>query len=335
MLRRSLRFILFLLYTASIVIILMELGARVWGYSCRYIYDPIYTLCTDSRDIPYVHKPNLLNARARGRAIINTDSLGLRSVISGEKHNPKQPGDYRIAITGDSVTFGEGVVRTEDTFPNVTEHTLNAANLRQEFKVYNYGISAYSVKEMFLTLQYRMMKINPDLVIMGILYDDFNTKRTGVVDAFGYTATSKGQNYVEKNNFLKMILRNAHLSYLVRDIAYKYSVRDKTDHNLPGQPHALPDSYHYLTEFKQFVGEHNIDYVVVLLPSYQSYDFQEVVYQMKQDGIRYLDLSSLWNGYSLEDYCADPFDAHPSAKVHKEIGTRLAAYILDTFVARK
>lgn len=103
---------------------LLEIGVRLWGYSERHIDDPIYEPFEPSGDIPYVHKPNLVQAHARGLAIINTDSLGLRAKTSGEAC-PKQPDEYRVAIVGDSVTFGEGIPRTEDTYAQVFENILN------------------------------------------------------------------------------------------------------------------------------------------------------------------------------------------------------------------
>src|ERR1051326_3540792 len=82
--------------------ILLEIAVRLWGYSEPHIYDPIYRPGGHT-DIPYVHKPNLVNARGRGLAMINTDSLGLRAKTAGVRYLPKQPDEYRIAIAGDSI----------------------------------------------------------------------------------------------------------------------------------------------------------------------------------------------------------------------------------------
>jgi len=58
-----------------------------------------------SKDIPYVRRPNLINARARGLAIINTDALGLCSKTAGATYGAKEQKEYRITIVGDSVTM--------------------------------------------------------------------------------------------------------------------------------------------------------------------------------------------------------------------------------------
>ncbi len=65
-------------YLSLITFFILEIGVRLWGHSEPHIYDPIYRPFEQSEDIPYVHKPNLVQAHARGLAIINTDSLGLR-----------------------------------------------------------------------------------------------------------------------------------------------------------------------------------------------------------------------------------------------------------------
>ena len=137
-----------------ITLIALEAAVRVWGYSERHIYDPIYTSFDRTEDIPYIHKPNLREARARGLAMTNADSLGLRAKIAGASYGAKQTNEYRIAIVGDSCTFGEGITRTEDTFTQVLEDTLNQQQQAVTVKVFNYGASAYSVKEMVAALQY-------------------------------------------------------------------------------------------------------------------------------------------------------------------------------------
>src|SRR6476646_1311006 len=114
--RRRLLIISFAGLLIVVPLIVAEFALRLWGYSELSIYDPIYIPFEKSEDIPYVHKPNLVHARAHGLAIINTDSLGLRSKTAGLRYGPKQRNEYRIAITGDSVTFGEGVPSTDDTF---------------------------------------------------------------------------------------------------------------------------------------------------------------------------------------------------------------------------
>jgi hypothetical protein len=142
------------LYVCTVSVILLEGAVRVWGYSEQYICDPIYMPFAPTSEIPYVHKPNLTNARASGLAIIDTDRWGLRTLPEPARDTSKDKNEYRIAVVGDSVTFGTGVSKTEDTFADVLETNLNRKQTRRTVRVFNYGTLAYSVKQMAATLQY-------------------------------------------------------------------------------------------------------------------------------------------------------------------------------------
>lgn len=87
---RMIVFLIKSLFLILIILIFLELGVRLWGYSEHYIYDPIYRESDKIKDMPYIHKSNLLNARGRGLAIVNTDSLGLRSETTGIKYSLKK-----------------------------------------------------------------------------------------------------------------------------------------------------------------------------------------------------------------------------------------------------
>ncbi|MBA3966706.1 MAG: SGNH/GDSL hydrolase family protein [Nitrospirales bacterium] len=169
-----------------VTLTILEFGVRLWGYSGHRISDPIYMPFELTGDIPYVHKPNLVNARAQGLSIINTDSQGLRSKVVGAQYGPKTKEEYRIAIVGDSGTFGEGVSKTEGTYPQILEDALNRSQSVLKAQGFNYGVSAYRVKEMAATLEHRMLEIAPDLVVMTIIDHDFVLARTPTVDVSGY-----------------------------------------------------------------------------------------------------------------------------------------------------
>ena len=49
----------YVLCCSVIILILLEIGVRLWGYSEHYIYGPIYMPFPASNDIPYVYKPNM------------------------------------------------------------------------------------------------------------------------------------------------------------------------------------------------------------------------------------------------------------------------------------
>ena len=315
-------------YVLLATCVLLELAVRFWGYSERHIYDPIYTP-GDQADIPYIHKANLVNARPRGMAVINTDSLGLRAGTAGLRYDPKQTNEYRIAIVGDSITFGEGVPNTEDTFASVLEQTLNAQQRAVKVSVFNYGASAYSVKQMAATLQSRMLQIEPDLVLMAIIPDDFDLTRTPAVDASGYLVDTRLSGINPSFPTLRRVIRSVRLSYVLRDVMYAMSpIRLDIPKSLAQG--VLPDTYAYVQRFAHLADERGVPSIIVLLPTPRADLSNRVSRELRNDGITFLDLAALLGEFTRDQHKASQFDGHPSPAVHHRIGVTLAKAILET-----
>jgi len=327
--RKVTKTLLFLATQLFVVLVGLELAVRLWGYSEHHIYDPIYQPFVGTAEIAYIHKPNLVNVRARGLAIINTDVLGLRSKTPGLPYLPKPEHEYRIALVGDSVTFGEGVPQTVDTYAQVLEDTLNHQQKDVHVRVFNFGASAYSVKEMAATLQYRMLEVKPDLVVMAIIPADFDLARTPSVDAAGYLVDQRIgslNKLLPKDSPIRAMLRSLRLLYPLRDVIYAWSVNrpgftGQSAHDL------LPDSYLYVRRFNEIAQQQNVSSLVVLLPK-QFDDLGDVKRQMHEDGIEVADLVSLGHEFTHEQFRASPFDIHPSVAVHRRTGEALAEYVL-------
>lgn len=311
-------------YLLLVTLLLLEIGVRIWGYSEHHIHDPIYTSFELSEDIPYIHKPNLMHARARGLVFINTDSLGLRSKVSGMVYGTKRPQEYRIAIVGDSVTFGEGVPDIDETFTVVLENILNQQQNLLTVKVFNFGVSAYSVKEMAAMLQHRIVDIQPDLVVMAIIPPDLNLDRTPIIDSAGYLV---GQNVaILLDSPVGEVLRGVRLLYVLRDIGSRWSIPPKNIDPLLSRGE-IPDSYRYVRKFKETANQYGLSHLIALLPRLEENAWGPLPDRLTEDGIRHLDLSYLGKEFTPEEYKASRFDRHPSPAVHRRIGEALALYV--------
>jgi hypothetical protein len=248
-------------------------------------------------------------------------------MTGGLRYGLKQENEYRIAIVGDSGTFGEGVPNTEDTFTQVLENALNHKQAAVKVRVFNYGASAYSVKEMAATLQYRMLDIDPDLVVMVIIDHDFALARTPTVDSSAYLIDTRLACIRISRSTIRQTLRHVHLAYVLSDVGdfLCNEGRDVMESLRDGQ---LPESYLYVQRFKEIAEKHNRRYLFVFRPSERSAFFHRVSEQLRRDGIRFIDLSSLRNEFSREQFRASRFDQHPSGMVHHRIGEALADHIL-------
>ncbi|MCB8944211.1 MAG: hypothetical protein H6658_10695 [Ardenticatenaceae bacterium] len=314
--------LLFPLYWLIVTLILLEIVVRIWGYAEHYIYDPIYEPFPQTADIPFIHQANLQQARGRGQSLINTDSLGLRSLESGTVYGPKQVNEIRIVILGDSVTFGEGVRETADTYPHLVETSLQAQFPNQQIRVFNFGVSAYSVRTMVATLQHRALALQPDFVIMAVAPQDFDLHRTGEVDRWGYNVREVDNSRFPLLSRLKRSLRAIRLTYAIRDLTLRWR-----SHNIPTPPHwQLPDTYSYLPQFQAIASEHNIPSLLLLLPTHSSQSFQALPDQLAHDNLPMLNLLDLGSDLPAEQFQASPFDGHPSAQVHQLIAVEVVAY---------
>jgi lysophospholipase L1-like esterase len=320
-----------------IVLFCLEVLVRLWGYSEMYLYDPIYMPFAKSAEIPYVMKPNLANVRAHGNIHINTDELGLRSLTPGEKCPPKGPNEYRIAFMGDSVTFGVGVA-TKDTYPEVVQATLNHLQNRYRVKVFNFAESSYSIKEMVATLKYRVPEVHPDLVVMGIIINDFYLDRTPGVDKWGYNSFGGPSTIVNKVPTIKLFLRKLHLSYVIRDVLARYMKKEQVEVALMQgkMPEWIAKSFKYIIDFKKIATADGYQYLVLTIPSLggDGSQFRGVIKAFKRDKIAYFDVSPLSLDFTERQFRASRYDFHPSAAVHRQISDKLSRFIMENYLGR-
>ncbi len=328
--------LLYMFYLSLIILVCLEALVRLWGYAEMYLYDPIYLHYAQSPEIPFVLKPNLANTRAHGNIRINTDELGLRSLTPGAGIPPKGPQEYRLAFVGDSVTFGVGVAAA-DTYPEVVRATLNRWQNRCPVKVFNFAVSSYSVKEMAATLQYRVPAVHPDLVVMGLIINDFDTGRTPGVDAWGYNTHGGAADLVNRYPRVKFLLRRLHLSYLIRDVLSRPLQQPKIEAELRhGKlPEWISSSYGYVTEFKKIARESGYQYLIVTLPTWggDGSQFREIIRSFRRDNLDYFDISNLAPVFTAREYQASRYDSHPSALVHRQIGEKLSQYIWEHYLS--
>lgn len=327
--RRVLKRLLLAVYISAATFALLEVGVRVSGYSEHHLCGPIYARFEEApEEIPYVHRPNLRGARGRGLSVVNTDSLGLRSNVPGESYGARAPGEYRVAVVGDSVTFGEGVRDGGDTFAKVLEAALNQKQAFARVRVFNFGASAYSVRVMEATLRRRMLAVEPNLVLLAIIPADFNLGRTPGVDSHGYLSDDKLSGFLSRDSRARLVLRRLHSLYLLRDVIYPLLDRETKAEDVLAAG-GVPESYSYVKAFAEDAKQSGVECRVVLLPSLNT-SFRPVAERLKDDGVAFVDLSSLSSEFTPEQFRASRFDRHPSALVHRRIGEALAEHILES-----
>ncbi len=82
---------------------------------------------------------------------------------------PKQPGEKRLLILGDSVTFGAGM-RTEQTYPYLLERQLASTN--RPWRVLNGGVTAYDPSQEADWLEEFGWPLQPDILAVAFCRND-------------------------------------------------------------------------------------------------------------------------------------------------------------------
>ncbi|MEL6273390.1 MAG: GDSL-type esterase/lipase family protein, partial [Chloroflexota bacterium] len=106
-----------------------------------------------------------------------------RAFPRGEPIAPKQPDEYRIVAVGASTTYGFGLETAEEAYPAQLEQALHDAG-QTEVKVVNAGVPSYTTWESTANLAFRVVDLQPDLVI---IYHAGNDVGARMVDPAQYT----------------------------------------------------------------------------------------------------------------------------------------------------
>jgi hypothetical protein len=103
--------------------------------------------------------------RRSANGLYRSSSEGIRAPEEGMSF-PLSTGKTRIALVGDSFTFGEDV-RYEETWGYFLEKELGS-----KFQVLNFGVSGYGVDQMFLKYEKDIRRWKPEVVIFGFISHD-------------------------------------------------------------------------------------------------------------------------------------------------------------------
>jgi lysophospholipase L1-like esterase len=130
-------------------------------------------------------------------AEIRINAHGLRGA---EVDPARSPSILRIATVGGSFTFGYGV-SDEGTYPIALERVLNerAHELGEKVEVLNFGVSGYGIREEVALIEHKLPPWEPDLVIVGYVFNDPETDPVQPLGAF-----FSGTAWWQRSHFLRL-----------------------------------------------------------------------------------------------------------------------------------
>ena len=184
--------LLMLIFSVVIPFILLEIGTRLW---LRYLATPDqfnrYVLFTSikPKDLTFTPHPYLgyyptPNYRKGGTF---HNSLGYRN---NEFPLEKPGGMYRIVVLGGSSTYDVRIDDNDKTFAAQLEKLLRDQYSYQNVEVINGGVPGYNSWEILTNLEFRVMDLQPDLVI---IYEGTNDVHARLVEPASYRGDDSGR----------------------------------------------------------------------------------------------------------------------------------------------
>lgn len=209
-----------LLIKILFVLIILELSSVIWLYfiapeDLKLEYSLFSYITPDNqRFIPHHYMDYALNPNyKRGKTYHN--SFGYR----GEEFPLKKPeGTFRIVVLGGSTVYTIAVDDNDKTFPAQLEKILNEKFGYENVEVINAGVGGYNSWETLLNLEFKVLDIEPDLIIV---YEGANDVHARFVNPETYRGDNSGRRkqwsppkiaLLEYSTFFRILMRKSGLA---------------------------------------------------------------------------------------------------------------------------
>lgn len=254
-----------------------------------------------------------------------SNSLGFRDY---EHSLNKQNGILRVAILGDSIATGWGVLDPEKILPKLLEKELNERGIKTE--VMNFAVSGYNTQQEVEIFKDKGIIFRPDLVVLA-----YNLTDTQKVDG-GILSTLQSQG-MQSGNFLpsqNQLLEKSHLARLTKIIFFDKSKIREGD----STKNSVDNSFNELSVLSK---QHNFQVLVIVVPRFDdllNYPFQQehvkIKNYAKDNGFYYLDLLLYFQECSKKEIVyIDIY--HPSEYGHICAAKSTASYIINNELKNK
>jgi len=191
--RSTVRRVKYLLLAGSLLFtfLIAEIAARVWlkGFATtqqRLDFSLVEDIAPkDWRICPH-HYLDFCTSPNFAISGVTHDALGFRGPAFPVK---KPEGEFRIVCLGASTTYCTGVHEDAKTYPAQLQQILNSDLGYRNVRVINAGVPGYTSWESLINLEFRVLDLNPDLVIF---YEAVNDVHARLVEPAAYRGDNSG-----------------------------------------------------------------------------------------------------------------------------------------------
>lgn len=238
----------------------------------------------------------------------------------------KPPGTYRIACLGDSHTFGTGVAEHE-TWPVQLQALLERRTPELRVEVLNCGVSAYDTEREVILLRERVLKFDPDLVLL-----QFHVNDVGARNALGWKSPPDDWlldlSHPRRGGWIGRLRSTSTLAHWCLDRLHAYrGARDEAGLSMDGYAPNSPGWLKVRTSLRaarDLTEERSVAFAVVLFPyllrvgphlsSHAA--FEQVADLCRREGIPYLDAENAFEGVDATEMRVHVHDFHANARAY-------------------
>ena len=321
--RRHSKSILLLFFILIILFILSEFSLRVINHFRPKTFDKAF-----GPMFKEINNPNLnyiLNPSYKSNLYI-INSKGFRS-----REFTFEKGDniFRIMILGDSVTFGMGVYNTDKIYPNILEDIMNnTSDTNIKFEVINAGVPGYNAIQELNFLKDIAMQYKPDMIILGICLNDWETVSTITVEGIvvdGVAESFSIKKSLKKSLFINFVWING------KNLLHKLFDHEPNLTNSIVNDRGWEKMEMAIKEMNDFTKANNIDFLSVIFPVRSQISNPKAENRPQEDlklffganEIYFLDLFQTFSQNAEKDLFMDKAGVHFS-----EFGHRITAETL-------
>jgi len=309
--------------TLALGICLLEVTVRLadpLGISYYFEVKKYVTLLVPDDDLIYHMRPNLRESFFG--APVQLNELGLRERPIG----PKAAGEYRVLFLGDSITFGNGV-KDDEPFARGVEPLL-AAKLRRPVRTINAGVGSYNTSQEDAYLARGGLQLEPDLVVLMYVQNDFFQHARPFFPTAPSTAKSP----------LKKLVQFLEGSWLFKLPVHLIVGREgKYDAVPPLDDPGLVESMNALRSIAKRCRERGIPLVVF----FWRWQIEKVnvllVAQIEkvaaEEKFRFADILPWFAGLDFRKIVNSAVDSHPNARGHEITAEGIVKYLVESGAA--
>ncbi len=230
----------------------------------------------------------------------------------------KPAGMIRIAMVGDSFTFGWGV-RVEDTMAKMLEAKLNAGLPAPRFEVVNFGVGNYNTSMEVASFLHDGYRFQPNVVILNYFINDAEE------------TPKRGNNVLAEHSYAAVYIAGL-VDVVMRTYFGKSDWRAYYDGLYETDAPGWRRARQAIADLAGFCRERGIGLLVVNLPELHQldpYPFERVTAAIgalaAKERVPFLDLLPAIRGHEPLSLWVTPTDPHPNATANRAFTDAIAA----------